>query len=106
MGEASPGTRLIKLENRTKIPMPADHRQVVQGSVPDIIFEQVRHAQRHRILRSSSSITCCVPPGRSTERRARSHRKNTTAKAKTSNLHGNVVGDGILRIAGLNMQGA
>src|SRR5579863_853574 len=34
---------------------------------------------------SNASMHCCVPPGRTTEMRVRSHRKKTAASAKTTN---------------------
>ena len=83
VGEASPGTTLIKLENKTKMPMLPIIGKYFIAPWP-ILFSSRSATPSDIGLRSSSSITCCVPPGRSTESRARSHRKNTTAKANTS----------------------
>src|SRR5271163_4664632 len=80
VGDINVGNNPIKLQISTKIPMLPSIATYFCPSCPTLSSSRSLIPTPIEFV-SSASMHCCVPPGRSTEIRARSHKKKIAASA-------------------------
>src|ERR1700733_2074819 len=83
VGDINVGTKPTRLQIKTKRPMLPIIATYFCPSWPTLSSSRSRIPTPIEFV-SSASMHCCVPPGRSTEIRVRSHKKKTAASAKTT----------------------
>src|ERR1700733_3299428 len=83
VGYINVGTKPTRLQIKTKRPMLPIIATYFCPSWPTLSSSRSRIPTPIEFV-SKASMHCCVPPGRSTAMRARSHKKKTAASAKTT----------------------
>src|SRR5580658_2852611 len=83
VGDMNVGNNPTRLQISTKIPMLPSIATYCCPSWPTLSSSRSRIPTPIEFV-SNASMHCCVPPGRSTRIRVRSHKKKTAASAKTT----------------------